>query len=130
MFLFSLGIKIWRADWQIHALALRWGSHDYGIIYGHAVDPNKPDATAEWDPSTKVSKCIQNSEETSGQSLTNIADIRLWNNKPDDGDPIDALGRIRVEIEGKDPVEVKAKKVGDEIPISTGAGLILATTVS
>ncbi|KAF2684117.1 hypothetical protein K458DRAFT_389331 [Lentithecium fluviatile CBS 122367] len=101
------GIKIWKADWQIHAVSLRWGSHDYGKVYGNAKDANTPDAKAEWDASTKVF-------------------IRMWNNKPDDGDPIDAVGKISVEVEGKDAVVVSAKKVGAEIKYSGGAGMILA----
>lgn len=56
--------------------------------------------------------------------------IRMWNNKPDDGDPVDAVGKIRVEVEGKDGVEVAAKKVGDEIDFGTGSGMILAAEVS
>lgn len=63
-----------------------------------------------------------------GSKLTGIIGIKLWSNKPDDGDPIDAVGRIIITQAGNTIFEVggNAGKVQkDEILVDNGAGLIL-----
>lgn len=58
--------------------------------------------------------------------------IRLWANKPDDGNPVDAVGKIRIEVDGKDPLEIGADngKVGAENIFDGGAKKIIAVAVS
>lgn len=64
------------------------------------------------------------------QSLIEGKVIRLWNNAPDDDKPIDAVGKIQVEVDGQDPVSLRANKIGDEIKFDQATGLIIASMVS
>lgn len=55
--------------------------------------------------------------------------ISMWNNKPDDGDPMDAVGRIKITKGGNTIFDVGAnskKTASDEIIVDAAAGMILA----
>ncbi|PVI06100.1 hypothetical protein DM02DRAFT_610062 [Periconia macrospinosa] len=103
------GIRVWAAKFQIKAVQFRYAGDDWGKRYGQLPDLVNPKERT-WNENDEI-------------------DIRLWNNKPDDGDPMDAVGRITIEQEGKEKWEAGAdgKKIAkDEIYVDNPSGKILA----
>lgn len=107
------GIRVWSAKFQIKAVQFRYAGDDWGKRYGQIPTNDVNPKEKTWDENDQV-------------------DIRLWNNKPDDGDPMDAVGRIQITQEGKDKFEAGAdgKKIQkDEIYVDNPSGKLLAVKV-
>ncbi|KAF2677339.1 hypothetical protein K458DRAFT_161679 [Lentithecium fluviatile CBS 122367] len=105
-----VGIEAWSAKFQVKAVRFKFSQSGWGPIRGSVPNDNvQAHQVKEWDAGAEVG-------------------IRLWNNKPDDGDPMDAVGRIIITQGGQDIFEVggNAKKVdSSEITVDNAGGLIL-----
>ncbi|CAI6338050.1 unnamed protein product [Periconia digitata] len=103
------GIRVWWMKFQIKAVQFRFAGNDWGDVHG-----DNSDSSDE-----------QYKEKTWGEDDT--IEMELWNNKPDDGDPMDAVGKIRITQSGKEDFNAGGSKIAsDSMKINTGSGKLLA----
>ncbi|CAI6340609.1 unnamed protein product [Periconia digitata] len=72
-----VGVEAWAAKFQMKAIRFKYSQQGWGPTLGTVDKHSEYHAVGEWSASEKIS-------------------IRMWNNKPDDGDPVDAVGWIQI----------------------------------
>lgn len=100
------GIRVWSAKFQIKAVQFRFAGGNWGTRYGQLPDDVTPEEKT-WDENGKIG-------------------MKLWNNKPDDGDPMDAVGKIAITEEGKDEWSAGGSKIAKEMYVDNPSGKLLA----
>jgi hypothetical protein len=123
-----IGIEAWSADFQLKAARFKFSSGRWGPVRG-TVPPGvaRMHQITEWAIGDKVG--VYTRFRRKSARLRKVTGIQLWNNKPDDGDPMDAVGRIRITKGEAQIFDVGAKggKVAkDQLVVDNGAGIILA----
>ncbi|CAI6234461.1 unnamed protein product [Periconia digitata] len=106
------GLRVWWAKFQIKGIQVRYASitsdGEWGAIHGQTTEDVDDYDEKTWDSNTAIG-------------------MKLYNNKPDDGDPMDAVGRIVVTIPGQEDWVVGGSKYNDdEIYVNAGSGRLLA----
>ncbi|PVH95634.1 hypothetical protein DM02DRAFT_659969 [Periconia macrospinosa] len=104
------GIRVWWAKFHIKAVQFQFAGGDWGAVRGQNDEDTGPDQYGEktWDENASIG-------------------LELWNNKPDDGDPMDAVGYIRITEKGKDDFDAGGSKTQkDSIKVNAGSGKLLA----
>jgi hypothetical protein len=125
-----VGIEAWSAKFQMKAVRFKFSSGRWTEPFGQVPEVGKGlhyTSMAEWAVGDKVS--MYNSSHWNSARITDIVDIQLWNNKPDDGDPMDAVGKIVIRKGNQIIFDVGCdtkKTAKDPIEVNSGAGLILA----
>ncbi|CAI6341358.1 unnamed protein product [Periconia digitata] len=72
-----VGVEAWASKWQMRGIRFKYSQWGWGEVHG-SMDADARHEKSEWSASEQVN-------------------IKVWNNKPDDGNPVDAVGRIRIE---------------------------------
>ncbi|PVH95051.1 hypothetical protein DM02DRAFT_732094 [Periconia macrospinosa] len=105
-----VGVEAWAAKWQMRAIRFKYSQMGWGEIHGNIKDHDGTHAVAEWKASEEVN-------------------IRTWNNKPDDGDPVDAVGRILITTKGRTLLDIgtdpKKTAKNENYGSNMGGGIIL-----
>jgi hypothetical protein len=104
------GIRVWSAKFQIKCVQFQFAGGDWGARHGQIPDVVQP-LEKTWDENSKIG-------------------LKLWNNKPDDKDPMDAVGYIVITEDGKKDFEAGASKLAKEMYVDNPSGKLLAVKVS
>ncbi|PVH99909.1 hypothetical protein DM02DRAFT_655976 [Periconia macrospinosa] len=107
------GIRVWWAKFQIKGIQVQFAGPDGQNAWGTAIHGQSEQDVDDYD-------------ERTWESGATIG-MKLYNNKPDDGDPMDAVGRIVITEQGKEDWVVGGSKYNkDEIYVNAGSGKLLA----
>ncbi|KAF2644922.1 hypothetical protein P280DRAFT_546334 [Massarina eburnea CBS 473.64] len=101
------GIRVWSAKFQVKAVQFQTAGGDWGTRYGQIPTNSVQPKEKTWDENAKIG-------------------VKLWNNKPDDGDAMDAVGKIAITEEGKDDFEAGGSKLAKEMYVDNPSGKLLA----
>ncbi|KAF1959687.1 hypothetical protein CC80DRAFT_533061 [Byssothecium circinans] len=101
------GIRVWAAKFQVKAVQFQYAGGDWGARHGQIPDNDVQPKEKTWKENDKIG-------------------LKLWNNKPDDGDPMDAVGKIVVTQEGQKDFEAGGSKIDKEMYVDNPSGKLLA----
>lgn len=127
-----VGIEAWAAKFQMKAIRFKYSQMGWGAIHGTVDKYADTHAVGEWKATDQVSTLdMRDNMHEWTIKLICAADIRMWNNKPDDGDPVDAVGRILITDQGGRTlldVGANSKKTAktENYGANMGGGIILA----
>lgn len=105
------GIRVWWAKFQVKAVQFQFAGGEWGTVHGQNADV-KDYGERTWGEDASIG-------------------LQLWNNKPDDGDPMDAVGKIVITEAGKEDFEAGGSKIDKKSwqQVNTGSGKLLAVAV-
>ena len=104
------GVRVWSAKFHIKAIQFQYAGGDWGARHGSIGDDVTPDERT-WKENDTIG-------------------LRLWPNKPDDGDPMDAVGKLVISQPGQKDFEAGGSKTGKEIYVDNPSGKLLAVKAS
>ncbi|CAI6332976.1 unnamed protein product [Periconia digitata] len=104
------GIRVWWLKFQLKAVQFRYAGDDWGKVLGdNSESGDDQEAETTWGEDESIG-------------------LELWNNRPDDGDKMDAVGKIEISQPGeKDVFKAGGSKIAkDSIKVDVGSGRLFA----
>ena len=105
------GIRVWSAKFQVKAVQFQFAGGEWGGRYGQIPTDDVQPKEKTWKEDDRIG-------------------MKLWNNKPDDGDPMDAVGKIAITMDGQKDFEAGGSKIDKEMYVDNPSGKLLSVKVS